>query len=301
MTEVSLSPAGDSALAQGQQVPLISAPKARRVPGRKAVLASCIGAAVALVAVVVAGILVGPDASRTDFAAKNLAPCLAHPFGTDWMGRDMLLRTLAGLSTSILVGVAAAGASSLIAAILASIAALRGRRADGVVNWLVDLCMGIPHIVLLILISYALGKGFWGVTIGVALTHWPSLTRVLRAEILQCRESDFVKAAFVLGEGRLAVAWRHMVPYVLPQFVVGLVLLFPHAVLHEAAITFLGFGLPPEMPAIGIILSEAMGYLSSGMWWLAMFPGLALVAVVMAFDAAGSGLRRLVDPMSAQE
>ena len=100
---------------------------------------------------------------------------------------------------------------------------------------------------------------------------------------------------------RLAVAWRHMVPYVLPQFIVGLVLLFPHAVLHEAAVTFLGFGLPPEMPAIGIILSEAMGYLSAGAWWLAVFPGLALVAVVMAFDAVGSGLRRVVDPMSAQE
>ncbi len=281
--------------------PLLSAPANRRVTGRRAVLVGCIVAAVALVAVVIAGILVGPDASRTDFAAKNLAPCLAHPFGTDWMGRDMLLRTLAGLSTSILVGVAAAAASSLIAAALAAVAALGGRRADGVVNWLVDLCMGIPHIVLLILISYALGKGFWGVTIGVALTHWPSLTRVLRAEILQCRESDFVKAAFMLGESRLAVAWRHMVPYVLPQFIVGLVLLFPHAVLHEAAVTFLGFGLPPEMPAIGIILSEAMGYLSAGAWWLAVFPGLALVAVVMAFDAVGSGLRRVVDPMSAQE
>lgn len=281
--------------------PLLSAPANRRVTGRRAVLVGCIVAAVALVAVVIAGILVGPDASRTDFAAKNLAPCLAHPFGTDWMGRDMLLRTLAGLSTSILVGVAAAAASSLIAAALAAVAALGGRRADGVVNWLVDLCMGIPHIVLLILISYALGKGFWGVTIGVALTHWPSLTRVLRAEILQCRESDFVKAAFMLGESRLAVAWRHMVPYVLPQFIVGLVLLFPHAVLHEAAVTFLGFGLPPEMPAIGIILSEAMGYLSAGAWWLAVFPGLALVAVVMAFDAVGSGLRRAVDPMSAQE
>ncbi len=281
--------------------PLLSAPANRRVTGRRAVLVGCIVAAVALVAVVIAGILVGPDASRTDFVAKNLAPCLAHPFGTDWMGRDMLLRTLAGLSTSILVGVAAAAASSLIAAALAAVAALGGRRADGVVNWLVDLCMGIPHIVLLILISYALGRGFWGVTIGVALTHWPSLTRVLRAEILQCRESDFVKAAFMLGESRLAVAWRHMVPYVLPQFIVGLVLLFPHAVLHEAAVTFLGFGLPPEMPAIGIILSEAMGYLSAGAWWLAVCPGLALVAVVMAFDAVGSGLRRVVDPMSAQE
>ena len=161
--------------------------------------------------------------------------------------------------------------------------------------------MGIPHIVLLILISYALGKGFWGVTIGVALTHWPSLARILRAEILQCKSAGFVAVARQLGAGRAAIAVRHMLPYVLPQFVVGLVLLFPHAILHEAAITFLGFGLPPEMPAIGIILSESMGYLSAGLWWLAVFPGAALVICVMLFDAVGSSLRKLVDPARAQE
>ena len=89
-------------------------------------------------------------------------------------------------------------------------------------------------------------------------------------------------------------------PFVFSQFLVGLILLFPHAILHEAAITFLGFGLPPEQPAIGVILSEAMGYLSAGMWWLAVFPGLALVACVLLFDVAGSSLRTLVDPHTAQ-
>ena len=92
-----------------------------------------------------------------------------------------------------------------------------------------------------------------------------------------------------------------MLPYVLPQYLVGLILLFPHAILHEASITFLGFGLSPEAPAIGIILSESMTYLSAGMWWLAVFPGLVLIACVLLFDVAGSNLRRLIDPHSAQE
>ena len=174
-------------------------------------------------------------------------------------------------------------------------------KADAVVTWLIDLMMGIPHIVLLILISYALGKGFWGVTIGVAVTHWPSLARVVRAEILQCRESTFVAVARKLGQSPLRIALKHMVPYVLPQFIVGLILLFPHAILHEAAVTFLGFGLPPEQPAIGVILSESMAYLSAGMWWLAVFPGLALIATVLLFDVAGSNLRKLIDPHSSQE
>ncbi len=280
---------------------ILHIPKARRLPSRRAALVLAVASVALLVGVVVAGRVLEPAAMATDFTQKNLPPSLAYPFGTDWMGRDMLARTLAGLSLSVLVGLGAAGASSLIALVLGSVAALGGRRADAAVSWLIDLMMGIPHIVLLILISFALGKGFWGVTIGVALTHWPSLTRVVRAEILQCRQSGFVAAARKLGATPVQVALRHMVPFVLPQFLVGLILMFPHAILHEAALTFLGFGLPPEQPAIGIILSESMTYLSAGLWWLAVFPGLALIAAVMLFDAVGSQVRRLVDPTSAQE
>lgn len=283
------------------QPPVLSAPRRLRLPNRRRAFALALGGALLLAAVVVAGLMAGPAAQATDFAAKSLPPSLSHPFGTDWMGRDMLLRTLAGLSTSVLVGLMAAVASSLIALALAAAAALGPRWADHAVSWLIDLMMGIPHIVLLILISYALGKGFWGVTIGVAVTHWPSLARVVRAEILQCRESTFVAVARKLGQSPLRIALKHMVPYVLPQFIVGLILLFPHAILHEAAVTFLGFGLPPEQPATGVILSESMAYLSAGMWWLAVFPGLALIATVLLFDVAGSNLRKLIDPHSSQE
>jgi len=217
------------------------------------------------------------------------------------MGRDMLSRTLAGLAVSILVGLLAACASAFIALVLGVTAALGGRRADAAISWLTDLMLGIPHIVLLILISFAIGKGFWGVAIGIALTHWPSLCRVIRAEVLQCRQSVSVAQARKLGSSSLRIAYRHVLPHVLPQFLVGLVLMFPHAILHEAAMTFLGFGLPPEQAAIGIILSESMGYLSAGMWWLAVFPGVALVLIVLLFNGTASNLRRLVDPQSAQK
>ena len=276
-------------------------PVQRSRGNRATTLVACIAAACALAIVVAAGLVLYSQATVMDFTAKNLAPSLAHPFGTDWMGRDMLLRTLAGLSTSVLVGLLAATVSSVIALVLGCAAALGGKRVDAVISWLIDLMMGIPHIVLLVLISYAIGKGFWGVTIGVAVTHWPSLARVVRAEVLQCRESKFVEVARKLGQSPARIALHHMVPYVLPQFVVGLILLFPHAILHEAAITFLGFGLPPEQPAIGVILSESMSYLSTGAWWLAVFPGLALMATVLLFDVAGQSLRKLVDPHTAQK
>ncbi len=281
--------------------PLLYHPRKQRIANRKLTLIACVGAFVALAVVVLAGIAVTDQAAQSDFAIKNLPPSISHLFGTDWMGRDMFLRTLAGLSTSILVGLFAAIVSALIALVLGTAAALGGKKVDSVISWLIDLMMGVPHIVLLILISFALGKGFWGVAIGVAVTHWPSLARVIRAEVLQCKNAEYVAVARKLGKSRFSIATHHVMPYVLPQFLVGLVLLFPHAILHEAAVTFLGFGLPPEMPAIGVILSESMGYLSAGMWWLAVFPGLALVLVVLLFDVAGSNLRKLLDPHSSQE
>ena len=172
---------------------------------------------------------------------------------------------------------------------------------DGVITWVIDLVMGIPHILLLILISYAFGKGFKGVVVGVALTHWTSLARVIRGEVLQLKEALYIRTAQKLGVGRWEIAWKHMFPHLFPQFLVGLILMFPHAILHEASITFLGFGLPPEQPAIGIILSESMKYLAMGRWWLALFPGLFLVLTVMLFDVAGENLRKLLDPGSAHK
>ena len=280
---------------------VLHTPVQRSCGNRATTLVACIAAACALAIVVASGLALYSQATVTDFTAKNLAPSLAYPFGTDWMGRDMLSRTFAGLSTSVLVGLLAATVSSVIALVLGCAAALGGKRVDAVISWLIDLMMGVPHIVLLVLISYAIGKGFWGVTIGVAVTHWPSLARVVRAEVLQCRESKFVEVERKLGQSPARIALHHMVPYVLPQFVVGLILLFPHASLHEAAIPFLGFGLPPEQPAIGVILSESMSYLSTGAWWLAVFPGLALMATVLLFDVAGQSLRKLVDPHTAQK
>lgn len=279
----------------------LHAPRARGLlGGRRALLAGALVALAVLVAAVVAGALSAERASATDFTATNLAPCLEHPFGTDWMGRDMLARTLAGLSTSVVVGAVSAAVSSVIALVLAAASALGGPRVDAVVGWLIDLIMGVPHIVLLILVSYALGRGAAGVCVGVALTHWPSLTRVLRAEIMQLRAQPFMACSRALGVSRVRLALTHALPCVLPQYLVGLVLLFPHAILHEASITFLGFGLSPEQPAIGVILSEAMGYLTSGAWWLAVFPGTALLAVVLMFDRVGSALRRLLSVEGVQ-
>ncbi|MEQ2677364.1 ABC transporter permease [Enterocloster citroniae] len=266
---------------------------------RKTLFLFLIMAALMLAAITVGGRVLADEAMVTDFSRKNLAPCLQYPFGTDWMGRDMFVRTITGLSLSIRIGILTAAVSAVIACFMGIAAACLGKVADGIVAGIIDLVMGIPHILLLILISFAAGKGFWGVMIGISLTHWTSLARLLRAEVMQLKESQYIKIAGKLGMGKVRIAWKHMMPHLLPQVLVGVVLLFPHAILHEASITFLGFGLPPEQPAIGVILSESMKYLTMGKWWLALFPGLLLVFVVVLFHFIGDTLVTLTNPNKA--
>lgn len=254
-----------------------------------------------LVAVAVTGVLMNEAAYGANFPEKGQSPSLRHIFGTDYMGRDMLARTVKGLSTSILIGVLAASVSAVMAVILGTCAALLGKKADAVVSMAVNMMTGVPHIILLMLISFVCGRGVRGVIIAVALTHWPGLTRVIRAEVMQLRSAHYVQTAFKMGKSKGWVARKHMLPHLASQFIIGLILLFPHAILHEAGITFLGFGLPMQMPAVGVILSESMKYLSMGMWWLALFPGLALLSLVLLFEALGDNLRLLFDPHQAHE
>ena len=253
-----------------------------------------------LVAIALSGALLGGRAIETDFTRLNLAPGPSAPLGTDWMGRDMLSRTLAGLSLSIRIGALTACVSAAIALVLGVAAAL-DRKADALLSWCVDLVMGVPHILLVMLISLAFGRGAVGVVAGVSLSHWPSLARLVRGEVLQLRQAPYLLAAEKLGVPRLLVVRRHLLPHLLPQFLTGLILQFPHAILHEASVTFLGFGLSSEQPAIGVILSESMQYLTTGRWWLALFPGLALVGVVLLFAALGEQARRLLDPSSVHQ
>lgn len=258
-------------------------------------------AVVILATVTVAGILTEDYAVETDFSQRNLSPGLQHLFGTDWMGRDMLARTLSGLSLSIRIGILTAVVSAAVALLLGTASVVLGRKADTVISWCIDLVMGIPHILLVMLISLACGRGFVGVVAGVSLSHWPSLARVIRGELMQLRQAPYILVAEKMGVSKLQNVKRHMLPHLLPQFLTGMILLFPHAILHESSVTFLGFGLSSEQPAIGVILSESMQYLTTGKWWLALFPGLALVLVVVLFALLGERVRRLLDPSSVHE
>lgn len=243
--------------------------------------------------------MISTDNISISLTNKNLKPSLAHLFGTDWVGRDMFYRTIKGLSLSMKVGLLSSAISGVIALFLGMMGATLGKTVDGIITWIIDLILSVPHALIVILISISVGGGFKGIVAGVALTHWPSLTRIIRAEIIQIRESDYTKISKKFGKSNLYIAFKHILPHIIPQLLVGIVLIFPHAVLHEASITFLGFGLPPHEPAIGIILSEAMKYLNSGRWWLAFFPGVSLVIVSLMVDNIGKQVSKLINPKTA--
>jgi peptide/nickel transport system permease protein len=231
----------------------------------------------------------------TNLEMKNVPPSFVHPFGTDWLGRDMFMRTLTGLTVSFAVGFIAASISAFIAIAL-SILCFFGDKWDRLVSWFIDLFLSVPHLITLILISFTLGGGLKGVVIGIGLTHWTSLARVLQAEILKLKSAEYIAVSKQLGKTKGWIARHHLFPHLVPQLIVGFILMFAHAVLHEAAITFLGFGLSPQLPAVGNILSESMSYLSTGMWWLAFFPGISLLVMVRSFDTIAWSLRKIISP-----
>ncbi len=272
-----------------------------RINRRKTTVIYAILLATALLLIYAFGLLIPKDALAGSFQEAGLAPSPAHPFGTDALGRDLILRTIKGLSVSLTIGLLASLIAAVIAAVSGIAAASGIKAADACVSWIIDLVMGIPHTILVLLISFALGRGLKGLLIGIAATHWCSLARLIRAEVLQLRAQQYIMVSRRLGKSGAFILTHHLLPHLMPQFFVGLVLMLPHAILHEASISFLGFGLPPEEPAIGIILSESMRYLSAGMWWPAVLPGLTLVLIVLLVDRMGDCLQRILNPVHAQE
>jgi peptide/nickel transport system permease protein len=269
------------------------------VSGRARTLLAAAVAGALLLALVTAAALLPEAGLATQLESRLLPPSAAHPFGTDALGRDMLARSLRGLVVSLRVGLVAGALAAALALLLGLLAAL-SRRADAVVSTLIDLALALPHLVLLIIVSFALGGGVFGVTVAVIVSHWPALARVVRSEMREVLAADYVALARGLGSAPAAIARRHVLPHVLSRALVGAVLLVPHAILHEAGLSFLGFGIEPHLPATGTLLAEAMRHVSAGHWWLGVLPGAGLLVMVLSFERLAAGLALWIGPRRAQ-
>ena len=251
-----------------------------------------------LAGVVVVVLLLGAGAAdqRADFTQAFLPPSVEHPFGTDQAGRDLLARSLAGARVSLLVGLVAALVSSVVGVVVGGLAGSLASRAgggvvDGLLMRLVDAVNALPHLVLGIVVVALLGPSLGSVILSVALTHWTTTARLVRAELLALQGVGFVEAAVGAGAGRWWVLSRHLLAHVMGRVVLATVLMVPHAIMHESALSFLGLGLPDDQASLGTIIEQSRTAVLAGHWWPAVLPGLLLVGLSLVVFALGERLR----------
>ncbi len=260
----------------------------------------------ALLALTVLAVLLVPplvqlDQQAVDLAAKLRPPGPEHPFGTDDVGRDLLLRCVYGLRVSLLVGVAAALTATVVGTAVGATAGALGGWVDRGVMRVVDTVSSVPHLLLGIFIVAMFRPGVWPVVVSVALTHWLSTARIVRAEVLSLRSRPYVDAAVSGGASRWRVAVRHLLPGVLPQAALAAVLMVPHAMWHESALSFLGLGLPTHTASLGNLIQEARGSLLAGQWWPTLFPGLFIVVPTLAVAGLAGAWRERINPRRRSE
>ncbi len=238
--------------------------------------------------------------TRYDPDAINLneiyqTPSWQHPFGTDMNGRDVFARVLFGARISMSVGFISSGLAGLIGVLIGAIAGFFGGKIDNILMRFVDLILCIPSFFLLLMVIAMLEPNIYNVMIVIAITSWPGLARMVRAEVLSVRERDYIQAAIALGIGRWRIIWRHIIPNVMAPVFVAVTLGVASAILVESGLSYLTLGVQPPTPSWGNILSDGRSVMQFA-WWMTLFPGLAIFVTVLGYNLVGEGLRDALDP-----
>ena len=278
----------------------VGAAPASRLRALKRVLRNPLSAAglvvvlVMLVAAAAAPVLAPYPPTLTDFDATLQPPSVAHWFGTDELGRDQLSRVLHGLRVSVTVGVLSVVLSLLVGVPLGLLAGFY-RLLDPVISRLTDTLLAFPFLVIAVGLAAILGPSLTTATVALGIGGVPLIIRVARSETLRLRELDFVAAAVADGAGDLALLRRHILPNAVNALLVQATVSVPMAIIGEAILSFLGLGVRPPTPSLGIMIASAQPLFRDGPW-LAVIPGVAIVVLTLALNLFGDGLRDAFDP-----
>lgn len=235
-----------------------------------------------------------------DPAAQNILqrlqkPSLKHLLGTDELGRDVLSRIVYGTQISLSVGFIAIGIAVLIGISLGGVAGFYGGWTDALIMRFVDVMFCFPTFFLILMIIAMLGPNIYNVMIVIGLTSWPGIARLIRGEILSVKEREYVYAAKAIGCSDMRVLFKHILPNALAPVLVSATLGIGDAILIESGLSFLGLGVQPPMPSWGNILTSGKDYIQY-CWWLTLFPGLAILITILAYNMVGEGFRELIQP-----
>jgi len=218
-----------------------------------------------------------------------------YPLGTDTLGRDVLSRLLYGSRVSLIVGGAAVAISGLLGVFLGLLSGYYAGRLDDVLMRLGDIQLAFPILVLAIAVLAVLGASLWNVIVVLGISGWITYARIVRGETLSLAQREFVEAARAVGAPDRLILWRHILPNVLPPITVVATFSVARVIIAEASLSFLGLGMPPPTPSWGAMLDEGRNYITTG-WWLALFPGLAILLLVLGINLVGDWLRDVLDP-----
>jgi peptide/nickel transport system permease protein len=249
----------------------------------------------------------GPTISPMDPNRQNIMLRLAEPgaegargavhwLGSDGLGRDVLSRLLYGARISLLVGVCAILVGGTIGVVAGLVSGYFGGWIDDIIMRLGDIQLAFPFILLAIMFLVVLGPGVWNLILVLGIGQWVTYARIVRAQTLSLREKEFVEAARALGDSTPSIIFRTILPNIVAPLTVIASFNVAAVILSEAALSFLGLGVPPEVPTWGSMLAESREQLLANKWWLAVFPGLAIVVTVLSFNILGDWLRDFLDP-----
>lgn len=237
---------------------------------------------------------------QMDLMNRLSPPSAAHLLGTDEGGRDVLTRLLYGARVSLLIGVVPALLSLILGAALGVIAGYRGGFLDAVIMRIADVTLAFPSMLLAMVIMYALGGGIMNVFLTLTLMNWANVARVVRAQTLSLKNSEFAEAARVIGVPKARIMRRHILPNCLPTLLVLFTLNIPASILTESSLSFLGLGIQAPNASWGLMINMGRQYLYSAPW-LCFVPGAAIMLIVLSFNFLGNGLLDVLDPRQKKQ